>query len=242
MEKLPWFSRWFGETYKQLYPHRDNREAESQVATLQRNLPVTSAWRILDVGCGQGRQLEILRRRGFRAAGVDLSAELLRDAAEKKLAVVRGDMRRLPFRSAGFDLVTSFFTSFGYFATFDEDVEALAQFASALKPGGYLFLDLPNKGHLLNTLVPFDNLTVAGAAVELRRRVEGSVVIKEITIRRGGAPERFEERVRLFGLEELAEPALRLGLAHTAVFGDEGGGPWHPEHSPRMSLLFRKSG
>jgi SAM-dependent methyltransferase len=40
---------------------------------------------------------------------------------------VRGDMRHLPFTDGSFDLVTSFFTSFGYFDSDDEDVKVLAR-------------------------------------------------------------------------------------------------------------------
>jgi SAM-dependent methyltransferase len=248
MDKHPWFRRWFGDAYKKLYPHRDEREALHQVTYLLRTLPVTPEWRILDVGCGQGRHLEILRKHGFTAVGLDLSASLLQDAAHRDLSVVRGDMRKLPFRSEAFDLVTSFFTSFGYFATFAEDVEALAQFASVLKPGGHLFLDLLNKTHLIKNLVPVDRRHMAGAEVIQRRRLEGSVVIKEIEIHRaasggeGATVERHEERVRLYESADLRDPAARLGLTEVAAFGDETGCPYHPEKSPRMSLLFRKSG
>jgi SAM-dependent methyltransferase len=246
MELTPWYRRWFGEAYKKLYPHRDDAQADSQVASLLRILPVTSAWRILDVGCGQGRHLEVFRQRGLNAVGIDLSASLLRDAAGKKLAVARGDMRHLPCKRGGFDLVTSFFTSFGYFATFEEDVEALAQLASVLKPGGYLFLDLLNKAHLVNTLVATDRKTVGGAEVVQHRRIEGSVVIKEIEIHRGAggsaSVERHEERVRLYGPGELTVPAARLGLSETRVFGDECCGRYNSDRSPRMSLLFKKTG
>lgn len=251
---VPWFKRWFGEHYKRLYPHRDMREAEGQVAPLLKALPVTSAWRILDVGCGTGRHLEVLGARGFpHAVGMDLSLPLLRDARARKLPVARADMRHLPFRRGGFDLVTSFFTSFGYFATFEEDVDALAQFVSVLKPGGYLFLDLIDAAYLRANLVASDVRQVEGAEVEQHRRVEGEarpgfadpgeVVVKDIHIRRPGAPEeRFEERVRLYGHGEMLALAARRGLAHLHTYGDECGGAWRPGKSPRMALLFRREG
>jgi SAM-dependent methyltransferase len=247
-----WFKRWFGETYKQLYPHRDLLEAEAQVRFVLRALPVTPEWRILDVGCGPGRHLDVLRRKGHaHCSGLDLSLPLLRDARACGLPVVRGDMRHLPFRPKGFDLVTSFFTSFGYFATFEEDVDTLAQFVSVLKPGGWLFLDLINKGHLIKHLVSGDRKIIAGAEVVQSRRLEiatsgsgpGTVVVKDIEIRRpGGAVERYEERVRLYELDAMLELAARFSLRHVATFGDETGGAWRPESSPRMALLLQAAG
>lgn len=244
---MPWFKRWFGDHYKRLYPHRDLREAEGQIRPLLDTLPVTYKWRILDVGCGSGRHLEVLGRRGLGCrAGMDLSLPLLRDARALGLPVVRADMRHLPFRPGGFDLVTSFFTSFGYFATFEEDVRALTQFVSVLKPGGYLFLDLINAEHLVRTLVPSDSRMVDGARVDQRRSIlgppsgPGRIVVKEIEIRHPtDGIESFEERVRLYSMEEMTAMGARLGLGHRATFGDEAGGPWDPEGSPRMALLFQ---
>lgn len=244
----PWFKRWFGESYKQLYPHRNVREAEAQAGFVLRALPVTPEWRILDIGCGQGRHLEIMRGLGHRhCLGLDLSLPLLRDARAAGLGVARGDMRRLPFRPGGFDLVTSFFTSFGYFATFAEDVEALSQFVSMLKPRGYLFLDLINKDHLLARLVPQDCKHVSGSEVTQRRRVEAPVsadgqvvVIKEIEIRKaGGEVEKFEERVRLYGAEDMRALMEKFSLSLIGTYGDESGAPYHPVKSPRMAMLLQ---
>jgi SAM-dependent methyltransferase len=245
----PWFKRWFGEAYKQLYPHRDYREAGAQAGFVLRALPVTPEWRILDIGCGQGRHLEIMRGLGHsHCMGLDLSLPLLRDARAAGLGVARGDMRHLPFRPGGFDLVTSFFTSFGYFATFEEDVEALSQFVSMLKPGGYLFLDLINKEHLLARLVPQDSRHVAGSEVVQRRRVEHPdsgtgkvVVVKEIEIRKAdGDVERFEERVRLYGMDDIRSLMEKFSLTHLETYGDEAGAPYHPGNSPRMAMLMQK--
>ena len=243
-----WFHRWFNDTYKRLYPHRDEREAAAQARFVTRALPVTPAWRILDVGCGAGRHLAWFRRQGFpHCIGLDLSLPLLRDARAAGQAVARADMRHIPFRAGGFDLVTSFFTSFGYFATFAEDVEALAQMVSLLKPGGHLFLDLINKPHLLLNLVPEDRRNVEGSEVTQRRRIEGpsegpgTVVVKEIEIRRpDGTEERYQERVRLYGPEEMPALAGRFGLGLHATYGDETGGAYRGDASPRMALLYRK--
>lgn len=244
-----WFRRWFGDEYKRLYPHRDAREAEAQARFVIRMLPVTPEWRILDVGCGQGRHLAYLRGEGFpHCLGLDLSLPLLRDARASGQPVARGDMRHLPFRRGGFDLVTSFFTSFGYFATFEEDVEALAQMVSLLKPGGHLFLDLINKPYLVKHLVPADRRVVEGAVVEQSRRVEGpidgpgAVVVKDIAITRpDGSREAYQERVRLYARDEMTALASRFGLEVKAAFGDEKGGPWRGDDSPRMALLLRAS-
>jgi SAM-dependent methyltransferase len=243
-----WFHRWFNDAYKRLYPHRDEREAGAQARFVIRALPVTPEWRILDVGCGAGRHLAWFRRHGFpHCFGLDLSLPLLRDARAAGQAVARADMRRVPFRPGRFDLVTSFFTSFGYFATFEEDVEALAQMVSLLKPGGHLFLDLINKDHLLKHLVPEDRRRLDGSEVVQRRRIEGprekpgTVVVKEIEIRRpDGTQERYQERVRLYGREEMPELAARFRLSLQASFGDEAGGIYRGEASPRMALLYRK--
>jgi len=243
-----WFRQWFGETYKRLYPHRDGSQAGAQARFVIRALPVTPEWRILDVGCGAGRHLAWLRAHGLpHCFGLDLSLSLLRDARAAGLDVVRADMRRVPFRSASFDLVTSFFTSFGYFATFEEDVEALAQMVSLLKPGGHLFLDLINKRHLLKHLVPEDRRLVETSEVVQRRRIEGApdgpgtVVVKEIEIRhRDGKSEHHQERVRLYGREEMPELAARFRLSLQASFGDENGGAYCGDASPRMALLYRK--
>ena len=240
--KEPWYKRWFGDAYKVLYPHRDFHEAKSQIAFVLRELPVTPEWRILDVGCGQGRHLKILRSLGYASSfGLDLSLPLLRDARAAGLGIARGDMRRLPFHPGSFDLVTSFFTSFGYFATFAEDVEAMAQFVSVLQPGGSLFLDLIDKEHLLSRLVPEDRRVVADTEVVQRRRVEGQVVIKDIELRKpGGLVEKFEERVRLYGMGEMLALAERFSLRHVKTFGNEAGEAWHCGQSPRMSLLLQK--
>ncbi len=64
--------------------------------------------RALDVGCGPGIVVAALRAAGLFAVGIDLTAEMIREARGAGGgggAYVRGDVARLPFRDRAFDLV-----------------------------------------------------------------------------------------------------------------------------------------
>jgi SAM-dependent methyltransferase len=198
--------------------------------------------RVLDIGCGTGRHLAALLGEGFRATGIDLSPVLLRDARAAGLPVARADMRRLPFPDAVFDLAASFFTSFGYFATMDEDVATLREFIRVTRPGGLLFLDLPNPDHVARNLVPVESLENAGRRVEITRAIEGDCVIKRIRIRSASGEERHEERVRLYPPASLQPLLAELGLDTVRIFGDERGGAFIPGTSPRASYLLSRPG
>jgi ubiquinone/menaquinone biosynthesis C-methylase UbiE len=60
--------------------------------------------RVLDLGCGPGRDIELLRQRGACVIGMDLSEGMLREARTRVGgALVCSDMRTLPSASASFD-------------------------------------------------------------------------------------------------------------------------------------------
>jgi SAM-dependent methyltransferase len=246
MSGKPWFQTWFGEAYKTLYPHRDAEQAHQQVAFVTRAASAQPGWSILDIGCGMGRHLEALRTQGYsQAIGIDLSATLLRDARALQCAVARADMRRLPFSPGRFDLIMSLFTSFGYFAKSTEDLEALAGFGDCLKPAGYLFLDLPNREHVVKNLVARDERILDLITWVQERRVEshadGDQVVKRIEMRHAqGVSQTFEERVRLYGYVQIEKAAQDCGLRIVQAFGDESGAPFHPGESPRMALLLQR--
>lgn len=60
--------------------------------------------RILDLGCGTGWTMMVLRENGFTdIVGFDFSEDMLRFAVKRGFAVVKADMRRiLPFRDRSF--------------------------------------------------------------------------------------------------------------------------------------------
>jgi SAM-dependent methyltransferase len=93
--------------------------------------------RVLDVACGTGFGLAMLRQAGAGAIGIDYSAETLRHQA----GVVQADAARLPVQSDAFDLVVSFET-----IEHVPNAAALVQeIRRVLKPGGRLILSTPNR-------------------------------------------------------------------------------------------------
>lgn len=239
-----WYRSWFGEEYLALYPHRDVEEARDGVELVLRVQGPPDGL-ILDLACGSGRHLAELERRGFAAVGLDLSAELLRRAADEEpdLRLVRGDMRLLPFVDAGFDMVTNFFTSFGYFAEPEEDRQVLEEIRRVLRKGGRFALDFLNAERVRNELVNEDERILAGRRVVQRRRLEdeGRIVIKEIEMGTsdGAGVRTFHERVRLYTSQELEMLLGGVGLVTEHRFGDYCGGPF-AEDAPRCILLGRK--
>ena len=84
----------------------------TSLETLQR-MNLSSDSRVLDVGCGTGYFLNLLRSSGFsgHATGVDLSSNMLLQARENNpsasIDYVAGQSAELPFRSNSFTTVVS---------------------------------------------------------------------------------------------------------------------------------------
>jgi SAM-dependent methyltransferase len=215
-----WFEEWFGEDYLELYPHRDQGEADRAVALLARTAGLRPGWRVLDVACGAGRHARAFRALGARCFGLDLSLTLLRVARGVTDApLVRADMRRLPIRPGSMDLTVSLFTSFGYFEHDKEHVEALREMVGTLRSGGWFVIDFLNASEVRSRLVPREKVAVRGGEVMVTRSVspDGCYVCKTIRTPNG---RKFVERVRLFEQAEIAAMLERSGVDIRQRFGD----------------------
>jgi SAM-dependent methyltransferase len=104
--------------------------------------------RLLDCGCGTGHNLASLLHPYGRAFGFDLTPGGLLHARAAGFPIARANMSGIPFRSATFDIVTSF----DVFQYVDDDAAAMRDMARVLKPGGGLVvtasaLDVLRGGH-----------------------------------------------------------------------------------------------
>ena len=134
--------------------------SDTEVAWIVQSLGIDAPMRILDLACGFGRHAVRLAALGHSVTGVDYTPGFLALARQKaadmgvSVDFRQGDMRRVDFLS-DFDRVLLLFTSFGYFED-SENERVLVNMARALKPGGWLMLDVPNRDTMLKDLPPAD--------------------------------------------------------------------------------------
>ena len=240
---MAWYKEWFGEEYLELYSHRDESEAEVHADFVERYLGHGARPRaVLDLACGAGRHTAALRRRGYRALGVDLSLTLLARMREKGLPRVAGDMRRLPFAAESFDWVLNFFTSFGYFESERENFRVLEEIVRVLAPGGRFLIDLLSPGTALAGLKPKETQALDGreAAIERWYDDKSHRINKRIAVRAPGEPSRtFLESVRVYQPEEVTIGLRWAGLEVEGLFGNFHGDSYERD-SERLILLGRK--
>lgn len=236
-----WFEQWFGEEYHALYPHRDDADARRAVALLRQVAPWAPGDCVLDLACGAGRHAAALERAGARVIGLDLSPAMLLRAQRRVAApLVRGDMRRLPFRTGSFGLVVNLFTSFGYFRSDEEHGRVMREVADVLVPGGRFVIDYLNADQVRRTMRrDSDQMQQHDAAAQVKRRFseEGLYVVKEIELRAENRS--FQERVRLFTPAELEGLLTAAALDVVGRFGDYEGGALGSD-SPRAILVARR--
>jgi SAM-dependent methyltransferase len=96
---------------------------------------------LLDVGCGGGLFLGVMRERGFRVVGLDFSSEAAGVAwRQQKAPAVTGDLARAPFPGGTFAGITMFHVV----EHLPEPRVYLEAARRLLKPGGRLIVQVPN--------------------------------------------------------------------------------------------------
>ena len=105
---------------------------------------VSQATSILDLGCGEGTRLSLLAGKKIRATGIDISPKAISLAKEKYPYhnFMVGDLEKLPYPDASFDLVYSAFT----FEHLDNPEQVIKEALRVLSKRGKLVVIAPNFG------------------------------------------------------------------------------------------------
>lgn len=115
---------------------------------MQRTLGTIEA-PILDIGCGRGEWLKVLKEHGLEARGIDTNRLLVASCQEKGFAVEQADvfnyLQSLPDHSLGF---VSAFHVIEHLPV-DSLLVFLQELSRVLKPGGQVWLETPNPENML---------------------------------------------------------------------------------------------
>jgi SAM-dependent methyltransferase len=221
-----------------------DERTDSEIAGLIRQLKLDTPQRILDLACGFGRHANRLAVRGHDVVGVDVMPGFLamaRQQAESMGVEVdyrHGDARQLDF-DAEFDRVLMLFTSFGYFED-DENIQVAANMARALKPGGLLAFDVPNRdaiaGEPSSSMVveKEDGLVINRLSFDIRT---GRLHNRRIIVRDGVRKDR-PFSIRLYNAQEIEALLGSVGLDMVKLLSAHG----QPlsVYSHRLMVIARK--
>jgi len=133
--------RWY-EDHAHEYAEKSKRHAsvdKTQLNEFAGYLPPNG--RVLDAGCGSGRDAELFRKLGFAVVGIDITANLIVKARRSYPAVdfQMGDLLYLDFDDSTFDGVWAH-ASLVHFETERQTDQAIAEVVRVLKPNGILHL------------------------------------------------------------------------------------------------------
>ena len=129
------------EFYDAIYSFKDYRAEAEQLVTIIDDKLCSEGNHLLDVACGTGLHVEVLRDR-YDAEGLDLDANLLEIARQRNPGVTFHHGNMVDFELDGsFDIVTCLFSSIGYVKTLDNLSRAVRCMASHLVPGGLLIVE-----------------------------------------------------------------------------------------------------
>jgi len=202
--------------------------ADSEVSTWTKLLNMKPPMKLLDLACGFGRHSNRLAALGYDVTGVDYTPGFLaiaRQVAQKlgvRVEYQQSDMRQLDFVDQ-FDRVLLLFTSFGYF-TDEENIRVLENMVHALKPGGKLGLDIPNRDAVVQGL-PADYVIEKPDGLVINRlsfdTSTGYLNNRRIIIRDNQRKDK-PHVVRLYNATEIRDMLRKIGANEISIYGNDG--------------------
>jgi len=139
-ELLRFYNEYFVPSSEELWEEQMRRPFRKEgVDFLTR---VTRPGRVLDVGCGHGFFLDMMRSAGWETAGVEPSPAAARHAVEKLgLSVFCGVVEDAPFEPGSFDAATLWYV----LEHVPNPSEVLGTVARLVRPGGHVIVRVPNR-------------------------------------------------------------------------------------------------
>lgn len=175
---------------------------------------------VLDLGCGNGRLLEMLKNKDIRYIGIDNSKELLEEARKKyanrdiSITFKEGDAMNLSGYENDFDVIF-FIAAFHHIPSAELRQKVMDNIASSLKPGGVLIMT--NWNLFQKRYRPIVVSYMLSRLFSPSKSIEG-MVMKDLNVRDVFIPWKSGEKVynryvHAYTLQELRDYVESSGLA-----------------------------
>lgn len=202
---------------------------------------------VLDLACGPGRHLLAFAKYGLDVTGVDSSAYLLNQAANKlaqqqlSANLVHADL--LDFQTEQkFDLITNLFTSFGYYQRPQDNQRVLEQAHQRLAPSGTLVLETFGKEQLIRDIQPVHLTEYDNGDIRIERPLlteQLQVLSNEWLLIRGEQVFRREYQHYVYTAAELTSMLQQAGFEQIRCYGSFQGDDYDLD-AERLILVAEK--
>ena len=253
---------WHGwDEYAPFYDWENARTLGRRDVPFWRQLALNAGGTVLELGCGTGRITLPLGRAGVPVVGIDRSDAMLararrrvnRARLQRRVRLVRGDIRHLPFASR-FSMVMA---PYGMLQSLlrERDLAAtLAAVHDVLEPGATfgieLVADLPSwEEYRKRVSLKGWRRATGGSHVTLVETVRQdtarrlTIFDQEFTERRGRQRRmrRFSLTFRTLTVPQMTRRLERAGFEVTALLGDYRGGAWDPRADVWVILARKRA-
>jgi ubiquinone/menaquinone biosynthesis C-methylase UbiE len=245
-----WAREYFERGYAQRWLLRaPSDHVRVEAGGLWKWLQLSPTSRIIDIGCGHGPHALALAEQGAEVIGLDFAVTLLdrarRLAAELRTQVhwIRGDMRRLPFRSECADAAIVL-DALGFFDTEEEHDAVLLEAARVLATGGRLVLKVVNGGMVLDDFHETAREEREGTVISISNTLTFNPprLTQRVTISGDRGHGEYERRQRLYRVDELRTVLEHVGFSVMGVFAGPNGAPFEPALSSTMWIVGQRGG
>ena len=238
-----WYQKWFDSPYYHiLYHQRNDAEAEFFIDKLCNYLHPHPEAKMLDIACGKGRHSVYLNKKGYDVTGIDLSYSSIKYARQfenDKLHFFEHDMRNLLYINY-FDVAFNLFTSFGYFDTEKDNVNALKAFRKSINNKGTLVLDYFNSEKIVHNLIETEVKSIEGIDFHIKKQVIDGHIQKTIEFKHG-RKYKFQEEVQAFTFSDFERLFKLSGFKINAYFGSYSLEDFEEKHSDRLIFICSKA-